>query len=56
MHVITDKMVNSQSTFPEFIEVFTIVNNSGVVVFRTTDSDECARHLSIQSRAELRSK
>ena len=39
MHVITDKMVNSHSTFPEFIAVFTIVNNSVVVVFRSTDSD-----------------
>jgi len=56
MHVITDKMVNSHSTFPEFIEIFTLVNDSGIVVFRTTDGDELAKHLSIQSRAELRSK
>ena len=56
MHVITDKMVNSQSTFPEFIEIFTLINDSGIVVFRTTDSDELAKHLFIQSRAELRSK
>lgn len=56
MHVITDRIVNSYSTFPEFIEYYSIISNRGVVVFRTTDSDELAKHLSIQTRAELRSK
>ena len=56
MHVITEKCVNERTTFPEFINVYSLISSSGMLVIRTTNSDKLAKHLSIQTRAELRNK
>ena len=56
MHIGTDIEVNSQSPYPPTITWYNVYDNSGRLVFRTTDEDKCTTYLSIQTRAELRDK
>ena len=56
MEIYTDTLVNTHSPYPPTITWYNVYDNSGRLVFRTTDEDKCTKYLSIQTRAELRDK